>query len=177
MTHGSRIRTAAATLAVVTVMCSCAYMLHPERRGNSSGPVSGADLVMDILWLLPGLIPGIVALSVDFSNGAIYLGGSSSEADAQGRVATSVPTVEAPTSLELRLIDGAGKVYDRDCATLAPGDAPRELAVTLDRVGAQTRGRLPRELYLELATGDGKTARLALAQPVDRGVAAVGAGR
>ncbi len=53
----------------------CAYVLHPERRGMHGGYVDGGDLLLDILWLVPGIIPGVVALSVDFGSGAIYTGG------------------------------------------------------------------------------------------------------
>ena len=163
MRHPSRIPVTAVTMAAVLALCSCAYILHPERRGNNSGRVSTPDLVMDILWLLPGLIPGIIALSVDFSNGAIYKGGSADGgARAQGRISAHLPPLAAPASLELRLVDGAGTVYDRDGATLAPGGSPKVLAVDLDRVTLRTHGRLPRELYLEMATEDGRTARLAL---------------
>ncbi|MBM4376640.1 MAG: hypothetical protein FJ095_16270 [Deltaproteobacteria bacterium] len=52
----------------------CGYILHPERRkrANVSGEVDTTVLVFDLLWLLPGLIPGIICLAVDFGTGAIY---------------------------------------------------------------------------------------------------------
>ena len=31
-------------------------------------------LVIDLLWLLPGLVPGIICLIVDFTTGCIYRG-------------------------------------------------------------------------------------------------------
>ena len=34
----------------------CGYILYPERRGNSGGTVDGGTLVMDLLWLLPGIV-------------------------------------------------------------------------------------------------------------------------
>ena len=51
----------------------CAYVLHPERRGSAGGTIDGGDLVMDLLWLIPGVVPGVVFLIVDFSSGAIYV--------------------------------------------------------------------------------------------------------
>lgn len=75
----------ALTAALATLsgsFSSCAYILHPERRGNKGGRVDTGCLVMDILWLLPGIIPGVIALAVDFSNGAIYLGGGRKTAKA-----------------------------------------------------------------------------------------------
>jgi hypothetical protein len=66
---------AAATMLATTTAASagCGYILHPERRGNQGGTIDGASLVMDLLWLLPGVVPGVVALVVDFSSGAIYV--------------------------------------------------------------------------------------------------------
>jgi|HubBroStandDraft_6_1064221.scaffolds.fasta_scaffold137338_2 hypothetical protein len=69
--HASR-AFAALALAATLVSSGCAYTLHPERRGNSGGDISGSMLVGDLLWLIPGIIPGVVCLIVDFSSGAIY---------------------------------------------------------------------------------------------------------
>lgn len=55
----------------------CGLLLHPERRGRTSGPLDGTVLIFDLLWLLPGLLPGIVCLAVDFASGGIYGGGTS----------------------------------------------------------------------------------------------------
>jgi hypothetical protein len=65
---------ATAMLATAVVPAGgCGYLLHPERRGNHGGTIDGASLVMDLLWLLPGVVPGVVALIVDFSSGAVYV--------------------------------------------------------------------------------------------------------
>src|SRR5512138_3082509 len=67
------IRTLAATTLLATGLSAagCGYYLHPERRGNTSN-ADGGMLVLDILWLLPGIVPGVIALIVDFTSGAIY---------------------------------------------------------------------------------------------------------
>ncbi|HEY1547216.1 MAG TPA: hypothetical protein VGG28_05325 [Kofleriaceae bacterium] len=62
---------AALTVAAVTAS-GCAYTFHPERRGNNGGEIAAAPLVGDILWFIPGIIPGVVFLVVDFTSGAIY---------------------------------------------------------------------------------------------------------
>ncbi len=54
---------------------NCGYILYPERRGNPPGVIDTGTLIMDIFWLIPGLIPGAIALAVDFSTGSIYLSG------------------------------------------------------------------------------------------------------
>jgi hypothetical protein len=67
---------AAATLITVAASSvGCAYTFHPERRGNTGGAIAGGPFVGDLLWLIPGLLPGIIFLIVDFSSGAIYYGG------------------------------------------------------------------------------------------------------
>jgi hypothetical protein len=65
---------AALALAATVASSGCAYTFHPERRGNRGGDIAGGPLVGDLLWLIPGLVPGIVFLIVDFSSGAIYRG-------------------------------------------------------------------------------------------------------
>jgi hypothetical protein len=64
----------ALSLPVLSGM-GCGYVLYPERRGRAGGRIDPGIAVMDALWLLLFLIPGIVAFVVDFSSGAIYLGG------------------------------------------------------------------------------------------------------
>lgn len=70
------------TLLLMTVAfntVNCGYILYPERRGNPPGVIDTGTLIMDILWLIPGLIPGAIALAVDFSTGSIYLSGGRRE--------------------------------------------------------------------------------------------------
>ncbi len=62
---------AATVLTVGSGSVGCGYLLHPERRGIQSGVIDGATMVMDCLWLLVGVVPGVVALIVDFSSGGI----------------------------------------------------------------------------------------------------------
>lgn len=53
-------------------VAGCGTLLYPSRRGQSGGRIDAGVAVMDGLWLLVFLVPGIVAFAVDFSNGAIY---------------------------------------------------------------------------------------------------------
>ncbi|MEL7367823.1 MAG: hypothetical protein AAFN74_02840 [Myxococcota bacterium] len=60
-------------LAITPVVTSgCGYLLYPERRGRTGGDVDKGVLVIDLLWLIPGLVPGIVCLIVDYTTGCIY---------------------------------------------------------------------------------------------------------
>ncbi len=54
-------------------MASCGTILYPERRNQKVGHVDAGIAILDAIWLLVGIIPGIIAFAVDFSTGAIYL--------------------------------------------------------------------------------------------------------
>ncbi len=57
----------------VVGVASCGYFLHPERRSQTEGKIDRDILLLDCALLLIGILPGVVALAVDFSTGAIYL--------------------------------------------------------------------------------------------------------
>ncbi|MDA3863982.1 MAG: hypothetical protein PF689_08980 [Deltaproteobacteria bacterium] len=67
-------------VAVFAFTASCGYILYPERRsgGAKGGKVDVSVVVMDCLWLLPAVVPGLVALLVDGLTGAWYQSGGSS---------------------------------------------------------------------------------------------------
>jgi len=60
----------AATLTFSTMQCG--IILHPERQGQKSGEVDVPMVVLDCLWLIAGVVPGVVALVVDYATGGIY---------------------------------------------------------------------------------------------------------
>ena len=47
--------------------------MYPERRGQRGGSLDAGVAVLDGIGLLFGIIPGVIAFAVDFSNGTIYL--------------------------------------------------------------------------------------------------------
>jgi hypothetical protein len=51
----------------------CGYFLYPERRGQTTGEIDLPVLILDCVGLFFFVIPGVAALAVDFSSGAIYL--------------------------------------------------------------------------------------------------------
>jgi hypothetical protein len=59
-------------------LASCGTILHPERKGQTSGHIDPAIAILDGIGLLFFIIPGAIAFAVDFSNGTIYLPGTSS---------------------------------------------------------------------------------------------------
>lgn len=139
---------------------SCGYLLHPERRGLQSGAIDGATMVMDCLWLLAGVVPGVVALVVDFSSGGIYAYGSrhALRLGPDGRVALQVPHASRAGRVELRLVTAAHEIVARRTALVGPGHGVETVELALGTAPAGP-------IYFEVATDDGKTARTA--EPIE----------
>lgn len=126
----------AALTTVSASTVSCAWLLHPERRnsGRTSGHLDTVPLVFDILWFIPGIIPGLICLIVDFTSGAIYVQNlGDSPLKATGKVAVKVPPVSAPTHMALRLLGPRGQVLDQASAFVQPGDAAQKLTVDVSK--------------------------------------------
>ena len=68
------------TKAVIFVLLSalglsqtnCGLILHPERNGRHGTRVDVVAIVLDCVWLLVGIVPGVVALLVDVVTGGMY---------------------------------------------------------------------------------------------------------
>jgi len=155
------LRTVAAgtMLTVGTSSLGCGYILHPERRGIQAGTIDTATMVMDLLWLLAGIVPGVVALIVDFSSGAIYSSGRRAELHLgpDGRLVLQVPHASRPGRVELRLVTATHEVVARKTALVGPGPSRNE---TIDLAPAPgSRG----PLILEIETDRGQIARAAVA--------------
>lgn len=151
-------------LAFTTMSTGCAYVLHPQQRGNKGGALDVPMLVCDCLWLIVGIIPGVVCLVVDFVNGAIYKGGvKGHKTNAKGDLQVKLPETTPKGSYELRLVSPKGQVVSRDARRVVPSRIhDRRLSVSLDQAADLVRQLGPDagEWQLELATPGGKTARL-----------------
>src|SRR3954466_11119620 len=151
-------------LTVGSGSVGCGYFLHPERRGTQSGVIDGATMVMDILWLIPGIIPGVIALVVDFSSGGIYASGSHRvglHLSPDGRVALQVPHASRPGQVEFRLVTASHRVLARKVAVVGPGHSRGE-SIEL-QVGAPVEEPVYLEVESQDGTSGGKTARLSAA--------------
>ncbi len=165
-------RRTVATALSLSLLSSCATILYPERRGNAGGAIDVVPLVVDILLFIPGLVPGVIAIAVDFSTGAIYLGGGRRsdrmKVGRQGRVAIREPAVTQPTHVELRVLDAKRRVLAADTATWRPAaesgsTANESVAISLADVSAQLPdGDEGVELELELLVDGESTARYPL---------------
>jgi hypothetical protein len=120
-------RTIALVTALTVASTSCGYILYPERRGNRGGVIDGGTLVMDLLWLLPGVLPGVVFLIVDFSSGTMYVRGGrmAMRATPEGSVAVKLRDQSQPMQLRLSLVTASHRVLAEQVADLGPGEHDR----------------------------------------------------
>jgi hypothetical protein len=125
-------------------MASCATILHPERKGNRGGPVDVVPLVVDILLFIPGLIPGLIAIIVDFGTGAIYTGGGSADVPTDvprhGKIAFRAREMPSQSQVKLRLLDKDGTVLDADQVEGGEANQYGRLAVDLRHAAKAHRG-------------------------------------
>jgi hypothetical protein len=54
-------------------LMGCGTLMYPERRGQRGTSIDAGVAVLDGIGFLFGIIPGVIAFAVDFSNGTIYL--------------------------------------------------------------------------------------------------------
>lgn len=85
----------AVVLGLGAATSGCGFILYPGRRGRNGGQIDIPVLIIDLLWLIPGLLPGAICLIVDFTTGCIYRGG--------GRAQTSSPP--SPHQSAVTLVD------------------------------------------------------------------------
>ena len=122
--------TTGASLPVVLGASSCGYLLYPGRRGSTGGAVDIPVLIVDLLWFLPGLLPGAICLIVDFTTGCIYRGGGASRPTDQSEPKQAIATVE---------LDGVIIASGH----LGPdGQAVMSWSATVDQEALKQRGRL-----------------------------------
>jgi hypothetical protein len=78
MTKGSvRILSILISFVIIFQLIACGTILHPERKGQTGGRIDPGVAILDGIGLLFFIIPGVIAYAVDFSNGTIYLPGTS----------------------------------------------------------------------------------------------------
>ena len=112
----------------VITTTGCGLILYPERRTEKLSNVKHTKTVVyDCLWLIAGIIPGVVALIVDAVEGTWYMT-EKELADQRGAGTTAVPaTVEPGTALSVRV----------------HGMTPQDAHVTLRLMDAEGRDLAP----------------------------------
>jgi hypothetical protein len=59
--------------AFIIATTGCGYILYPERRHTKlSNEIDGKVVLFDCLWLIAGIVPGVVALIIDGVNDTWY---------------------------------------------------------------------------------------------------------
>jgi hypothetical protein len=68
-------RTALRTLALAAAGAAsgCGVFLYPERKGQGPGKVDAGVVILDAIWVLVGIIPGVIAFIIDIQTGCLYL--------------------------------------------------------------------------------------------------------
>ena len=73
------------SVVLIFQLVGCGTILYPERKGQKGGRIDPGVAILDAVGLLFFVIPGVIAFAVDFSNGTIYLPGTShSSLDREG---------------------------------------------------------------------------------------------
>lgn len=110
-TRWKRALGAMAVAALLAALPSCGYVLYPERRNaQPSQDMDTGVVVMDVLWLIPGLIPGVVALAVDFSSEtAYYPANEASVAPGERVIVRAHGEVPTGSWITLRAVNGRGE--------------------------------------------------------------------
>jgi hypothetical protein len=99
-------------LGVMLVATSgCGALLYPARLGaKPSRTLDSRVVVLDCLWLIAGIIPGVVALAVDFTTQAAYFSEGEAHASAGDTVSVNVYGASpADCDVTLRLVDVRGR--------------------------------------------------------------------
>ena len=148
-----------ASALALTMLPSCARIMHPERTGNSNGEIDIGPLIVDCLLFIPGILPGVIALAVDFGTGAIFINSRSSRAQdvtREGALALRPQRVPEGSVLHARLIDQDGTVLSEDAAI---GTGRRaDLNLPLEPAAAAHAEETDVPLTLELQLDDGPIA-------------------
>lgn len=113
---------------------------------------------MDLLWLIPGIVPGVIALIVDFSTGAIYVRGRAAFVPPQStdqHLVVRLPRLSKPTRLDVRLVTSERRVLAHEIVSVGPNKAEDQSVELLLR---RTEKNLP--VFLEVERDDGASARL-----------------
>ena len=127
-------------LALAPSTLGCGYILYPERRGNRGGTIDGGTLVMDCLWLLVFIVPGVVFLIVDFTSGAMYVGGRGSVSIASnGKMKLDLEDVQEAKRIKVRVVNAKGEQLDEAIADVGPTVHGRSLE--LDVASARANGK------------------------------------
>jgi hypothetical protein len=129
---------------VMLLQVSCGTILYPERRGQKSGRLDVAVILLDGACLLLFVIPGIVAFAVDFGTGAIYLPAEDSPRKSPETPSTG-PMQQvrvAPAELTAQRLEAIVREQTGKTVHLSPGRYRAMRLQSIDQFTPQTVARL-----------------------------------
>lgn len=113
-------------------LTACGTILHPERKGQSSGRLDASIVILDAIGLLFYLVPGVIAFAVDFNNGTIYLpGGSASTLSDEEMEKIAVNGKVDKEALEALIEVKTNQSVELDDFSVSYLDSPAELPASL----------------------------------------------
>jgi hypothetical protein len=123
----------------------CGFILFPERRGRTGGNIDVPILIVDLLWLLPGIIPGVICLIVDFASGCIYGGGAHAST-------SSTPSARQSTTATVQV--------ELDGEVVATGQVEPDRRARLEWTRAVDAETLRARAQVRVSAADGATAQV-----------------
>ena len=111
----------AALVALLVTSSACGTIMHPERKGQTSGRIDPGVAVLNGVGLLFFFIPGVIAYAVDFSNGTIYLPNSAASVENQDDLQSMTRVVVADGDLTAERIRA---IVQSHVPEPIPADAP-----------------------------------------------------
>ncbi len=94
--------------AMAVVQTGCGTLIHPERRGQTTGRIDPAIAILNGIGLLFFIIPGLIAFAVDFSTGAIYLPPEETNGD-DGQIIRLDPDEMTPERIAAAISEQTGR--------------------------------------------------------------------
>ena len=135
------------SIVLITQLYGCGTINYPERRGQTGGTVDGGTAILDALWLLAFIIPGVVAFVVDFSTGAIYFPKGSKRSSAPDETGKRTVVRVDPRNLDEKKIkevvmkETGLKELDLNRARIYKLDEPKHVEAELAKI-AQSGDRV-----------------------------------
>jgi hypothetical protein len=127
----------------------CAFLLYPERRNQPrSNTLDTVPLIVDIVWFIPGLIPGIVCLAIDFATNSIWVHGGQDKIELGAKPGSklSLRSTKLDQDAHVRLaLMGPNGTLDEVTTTWGPKQRRERIAVRVPQQPPSTM-----ELVLEV---------------------------
>lgn len=121
----SRVLTAVVIGLVLVFSSGCGTLMYPERMdARPSTRLDTRVVILDCLWFFAGIIPGVVAVAVDFTTGAAYFSEDEVELSAGDEVSVNIyGKAPAEAEVALRLVNADGSDLTRPSrANVVAGD-------------------------------------------------------